>query len=249
MAHFSISADTFREMANHFGTKYAIQKLFCDLDMAGVQTRLFTPDTPMEEIVTSLHALNITQSGVTVRFSHQNALNLPRGFFREVNKCLKFIDQERKNYAIIIQEYTTLRTSFELFTDGNLWYLQVLPGIWEIDSNCPPDILREISGEVVIWHFTQPRRIKVIDNEMQFCTLEHPPLGLSELFRFYTQLRTYRGKLEIIRQLFDPLFCHFYEDDKGKLCFINVRDFGTLPVNEESPQHFYVVKSEADVNG
>ncbi len=98
-----------------FGTKFAVQKLFYDLGMCGIEIRLFEPQAPIEKIGQALLKMESSAQGFTVRFSFKDTLNLPRGFFRRPQECLNFISKERRDYAIIIQEYTQLVNSFELY--------------------------------------------------------------------------------------------------------------------------------------
>lgn len=90
--------------AEKFGTKFAVQKLFYKLGMCGIDTRLFEPETPVDEIEKTLGEMEATDRGFTIRFSYKNALNLPRGFLKTPQECLDFIKKERKDYAIIVQE-------------------------------------------------------------------------------------------------------------------------------------------------
>lgn len=233
--------------AERFGTKFAVQKLFYDLGMCGIETRLFEPQTPIERVREALLEMETNTQGFTVRFSFKDVLNLPRGFFRRPQECLDFISKERRGYAIIIQEYTQLVNSFELYSDGSLLYLQVLPGIWEVDTEEAPDIIQEKDGNLTIWRFRQPRQAKLTNSENRFYTEEQEPFSFMKLQEFYGRLELYRDRLEIVRKTFDPLFCHFYENNKGRLCFINVRDVGNVPINEDSPLTFHVIKGTFDI--
>lgn len=234
--------------AEKFGTKFAVQKLFYDLGLCGIETRLFEPSTPTEKIAEALSELDVESRGATVRFSFKDALNLPRGFFRGQQECIDFIQRERKDYAVIVQEYTQLVNSFELYSDGNLFYLQVLPGIWEVDATEAPDIIQDKGGNLSIWCIRQPRKAKLVNNENQFYTEERNPFTFAQLQEFYTKLQPYKDRLDYIRKVFNPLFCHFYEDDQGRLCFINVRNVGEVPINEDSPSAFHVVKRTSDID-
>lgn len=233
--------------AERFGTKFAVQKLFYDLGMCGIQTRLFEPSTPTEKITEALSELDVESRGATVRFSFKDTLNLPRGFFRGQQKCIDFIQGERKDYAIIVQEYTQLVNSFELYSDGNLFYLQVLPGIWEVDATEAPDIIQNKDGNLSIWRIRQPRKAKLVNNENQFYTKERNPFTFAQLQEFYAKLQPYKDRLDYIRRVFNPLFCHFYGDDQGRLCFINVRNVGEVPINEDSPPIFHIIKGPFDI--
>lgn len=51
--------------AERFGTKFAVQKLFYDLGMCGIETRLFEPSTPTEKIAQALAELDLESKGVT----------------------------------------------------------------------------------------------------------------------------------------------------------------------------------------
>src|SRR3989344_876022 len=206
--------------AEKFGTKFAIQKLFYNLGMCEIDTKLFEPETPIEKIEEDLGKMKATDRGFTVRFSYKNALNLPRGFFKTPQECLDFIKKERKDYAVIVQEYTQLVNSFELYYDGNLSYLQALGGIWEVDATETPDIVQEKDEELTIWRFRQPRQAKLVDNKNKFYKKRQAPFTFAQLQNFYKKLEPYKNRLEIVRKNFNPLFCHFYEDDMGRLCFI-----------------------------
>lgn len=229
-----------------YGTKFAIQKLFFNLGMCGIQTRLFEPETPIKKIEEAFREMPADR-GFTIRFSYKNTLNLPRGFFRTPQECLEFIKRERRDYAIIIQEYTQLINSFELYSDGDLFYLQVLPGIWEVDTKEAPDVVQEKGGDLTIWRFRQSRQAKFINDERKFQAIEKDPFSSEQLQEFYRRLEPYKDKLEAIRKIFNPLFCHFYEDDKGRFCFINLRNVKEFTINEDSPSNFCVIKNSSDV--
>ena len=81
-----------------FGTKFAVQKLFYKLGMCGIDTRLFEPETSIDEIEKNLGEMEATDRGFTIRFSYKNALNLPRGFFKTPQECLDFIKKEFPEY-------------------------------------------------------------------------------------------------------------------------------------------------------
>jgi len=237
-----------KHSAESFGKKFTAQKLFYEFGMCGIETRLFEPQFPTEKIARVLNELNIENRGVTVRFSFKDTLNLPRGFFNNRQKCIDFISNERKNYAVIVQEYTHLVNSFELYSDGSLSYLQVLPGIWEVDTNEPPDIIREKDGELTFWRFDQSRKAKLVNSDKGFYTEERFPFSFEQLKEFHKKLEPYKERLEMIRKMFNPFFCHFYEDNQGRFCFINIRDVGVVPINEDSPSFFHVVKNSSNID-
>ena len=230
-----------------FGTKFAVQKLFYKLGMCGIDTRLFEPESSIDEIERNIGEMEATDRGFTVRFSYKNALNLPRGFFKTPQECIDFIKKERKDYAVIVQEYTRLVNSFELYDDGNVSYLQALAGIWEVDATEAPDIVQEKDGELTIWRFRQPREAKLINDENKFYKEQKDPFTFAQLKEFYKKLEPYKDRLEVVRKNFNPLFCHFYEDDQGRFCFINLRNVGGVPINEGSPSAFHVVKGISDI--
>lgn len=126
-------------------------------------------------------------------------------------------------------------------------YLQVLPGIWEVDTAEAPDIVQEKGGNLVIWRLQKPRKAKFVNGENGFYTEEREPFSSMQLQEFQRKLELYKDRLEIIRKIFNPLFCHFYEDYKGRLCFINVRNVGKVPINEDSPSTFHVIRNPFDL--
>lgn len=230
------------------GTKFAVQKLFYDLDMCGVQTFLLPPRARLSEIKEALDQFEIESKGVTVRFSYAKALNLPRGFFCNRERCLNFILEQNRDYSIIIQEYTKLENSFELYMDSNILYLQVMPGIWEISTSDGPDIIKEEKGKLTIWRYSKMRSAKLADEEGAFYREGRVPFDFDTLLRFHSHLQEYRDRLDLLRQSFSPLCCHFYIDSQNRFSFLNVRDFGSFPINEDSPTHFYIVNSPTDID-
>jgi len=107
--------------------------------------------------------------GVTARLSYAKALNLPRGFLRDREKCLNFTLEQNRDYSIIVQEYTKLERSFECYMDEKSLYLQVMPRIWEVSTNKGPDIIREELGKLTIWRYNNSRSAKLA-NKMAFLT-------------------------------------------------------------------------------
>lgn len=230
------------------GTKFAVQKLFYDLDMCGVQTLLLSPGAPQSRIEKTLDQLDIESRGVTVRFSYGKALNLPRGFFRDRDKCLNFIYEQNKDYSVIVQEYTKLENSFELYMDEESLYLQVMPGIWEVSTDEGPDIIREEKGKLTIWRYSNPRMAKLANEDGNFYKEERNPFEFDTLLGFRVQLKEYQHRLELLKGVFTPLCCHFYVDDQNRFSFLNVRDFGNFPINDDSPKHFHTINSSSDID-
>ena len=122
-----------------------------------------------------------------------------------------------------------------------------MAGIWEVDATEAPDIIQKKDDELTIWRFRQPREAKLINDENKFYKEKRDPFTFAQLQEFYKKLEPYKDRLEIVRKIFNPLFCHFYEDDQGRLCFINLRNVGGVPINEGSPSAFHVVKDISDI--
>lgn len=234
--------------AARFGTKFAVQRMFCELGMCSVPTLLFEPHTALDQIAAALDGFG-EEHGVTVRFSYRNNLNLPRGFFQDHKQALAFIERERKDFALILQQYTQLVTSFELYSDADhQLYLQVMPGIWEVDTEEPPDIVQSQDSQLTIWRYTQARTAKVAQPGGTFTHIRQEPHTFEQLRQFHQQLVPYMPTLLAMRQVFDPLFCHFYEDVHGRLSFINIRHVGRVPINHDSPNLFHLVRLPVDVD-
>lgn len=236
-----------QEDIHRYGTKFGIQRIFVDLDMCGVQTELHHPTASEEVIRDSIAAINQNRRGVTVRFSYRDALNLPRGFFKDTDDAYRFVQENRANYGVIIQEYTKLKNSFELYADDERSYTQVLPGIWEVDASATPDIIDEGADKTTVWRFTQPRDAKYVGDNNQFYTTPVQPYTFDELLAFQRKVDPYKDRLNQLRRVFNPLFCHFYEDDEGRLSFINLRNVGRVPLNSDSPSYFHRVENGQDI--
>lgn len=232
----------FEEDIRNFGLKYSVQKLFNDLGMCEIKTNLFPSRFSLNEIENTLNELNINKIGVTIRFSHKKDLNLPRAFFKDKKKCLDFISKQDKRFSVIVQEYTNLQNSFELYMNEDI-YLQVMPGIWEVSTKNPPDIISEKGGKLRIWRYAKPRLAKFVNPNGEFYQKETPAFNFDELKKFHQKLKIYRDRLNLLNKIFTPLCCHFYMDDKERISFLNVRDFGEFPINNDSPAHFYVINN------
>lgn len=243
-----IDKATLDEEIENFGTKFAVQRLFYNLGMCGVNTVLLPSGTSAQEIERTLCELEIESKGVTVRFSFKKALNLPREFFKNKDECIKFILSQRRDYSIIIQEYTKLEHSFELYIDEESIYLQIMPGIWEVSTNAPPDIIRKSKDELTIWRYSKPRIAKFANEYGNFYREERKPLDFETLSDFYQQTKKYQDRFELLKGIFSPLYCHFYEDDKHTFSFLNIRDFGEFPINNESPTRFHIVNYLSDID-
>lgn len=244
----SIDRSALAKQIKNYGTKFAVQELFYNLGMCGKKTVLIPSGASSEEIERALRKFEIESKGVTVRFSFKKALNLPRGFFKKREECLKFILSQRRDYSIIIQKYTKLEHSFELYMSEGLLYLQVMPGIWDVSTNVPPDIVRDLNGEITIWRYAKQRLAKFDNENNEFYLEKRKPFDFETLKDFYKRLRKYQSKLELLRNVFNPLCCHFYEDNKGIFSFLNVRDFGEFPINSDSPIHFHSINGLEDID-
>lgn len=245
---FTIDRSELERNTNNFGTKFAVQKLFYDLGMCEEKTALLAPNTLKKRLTRILEQFDVAQKGVTIRFSHKKKLNLPRKFFNNREKCIEFIQSVRKNYSIIIQEYRKLINSFELYYDDKLLYLQVIPGRWEISTSEPPDIVRVDGKEMTVWRYAKPRIAKFSSKDGTTYEEEVKPFGFKQLLVFYDRLMGYRDRLELLKQVYEPLFCHFYESDINAFSFLNMRNFGNFPINQDSPDYFHIINSREDID-
>lgn len=230
-----------------YGNKFVVQKLFAETGLTAIETRLFTPDATDEEIQRSVDEIFSKGKGAAVRFSYGNELNLPRGFFDDPEACMDFIRAERRDYALILQEYTQLEDSFELYMDSDRIYLQVMPGIWEVDSSASPDIVEMVDNGTKVYRYKGVRTAKYLDDRRKFTQKQDQPYTIAQLESFFEQVLELKDKLELIRGLYNPLFCHFYRDADGRLTFINIRNFGEIQFNSESPDNLYSVKRASDL--
>lgn len=240
-------AELLKQDIAKYGTKYGIQKLFLDKGLCGIETRLFTPSSTADEISESISELNKDSKGVTVRFSHGSELNLPRGFFQDTRQAAKFVDTNRGDRAIILHEFSPLKNSFELFVDDNRRYLQVLPGMWEVDAGAAPDIIDTNDGHTTYWRYTRERATKYQGENNTFYVVQQQPFTFDQLEEFSARLEEQRAKVDEVREIFNPLFCHFFESVDGRFNFINLRDARKVSLNSDSPGMFHTIASASDI--
>ncbi|MGH7203683.1 MAG: hypothetical protein ACREHC_04540, partial [Candidatus Levyibacteriota bacterium] len=240
-------AELLKQDVANYGMKYGIQKLFLDKGLCGTETRLFAPNSTADEIGDSISDLNKGGKGVTVRFSHGSELNLPRGFFQDTRQAADFVDTNRGNRAIILHEFSPLKNSFELFVDNSRRYLQVLPGMWEVDAEAAPDIIDTNDGHTTYWRYTKERAAKYQGENNTFYSIKQPPFTFEQLDKFTGRLEEHGPKIEEVREIFNPLFCHFLESGDGRFNFINLRDASKVSLNNGSPSVFHTITNASDI--
>lgn len=169
------------------------------------------------------HAFTETQ-GVTLRYSFQEELGLPRFFsIGKLDLTEKLELSHNPKWTTILHPYIDVRRSFELNITKKDWVLEHVPGMWESDNTLPPDqIVRtgDQNPEAILY---KKERVAKIAGTERWSVLESKPTNAALASAWATKISPI---VERLRKDFHnnlPLNFHFVEDKEGIWHFLNIR--------------------------
>jgi hypothetical protein len=245
--------DKIQKYIKDLGNKAAAHLIFHELGLFNSPLLVFSPDFSAKKIKQDILKSKMNVNRLAVRFSYKNNINMPRGFFTSLQNALKFIEKERgkhKKASIIVHDIITPSYSYELYWDDNNFYIQLLPGIWEMDNPNPPDIILQNNKETVLHTYSETRYCKYINDECGFADHVIPPMPMRDLESKYRKINKLKNKVKILKSFFNPLFCHFIENSNGNLFFINARQtssFDLSKIGYNNPKIFHKISSVNDI--
>jgi hypothetical protein len=234
-----------------FGTKYLAQRLFKDLGLVQIDVRCFDKGWIPARLVGEATEMLKTYPAIVIRTSKLDLLNMPWQFVTEIDEAARFIKHLDSGYELILQEYDHLAFSCELLLDGHQAILQVMPGIWEVDSRETPDtVIFTLEREVRRDRFLVARKGKLLDGKGRRVDARFAPVEPATLDGLVAYCRERWEVLDLTRRsIWNPLHCYFHVDHEGRISFQNVRP-SRLPIPDlftETPTAFHAITKVEDV--
>ena len=186
---------------------------------------------------------------MTVRFSCDEMLGLPRAFVENSAELETFIARRSEGWATIVHDFIDVVRSFELLIDEERAYLEHVPGLWESESTLQPDALviesdGRCSGFAVRGSRECRNGTRLGDAGYRVAPIERDELEgwAARISELLPALRA-----EFADQL--PANFHFVEDAAGNWNFLNCRPSHNPPALatfDENGSH--VVEKDADLD-
>lgn len=242
----------FEKLSGIYGNKAAAHYMFKDIGLFQGELLLFPPTYSINSIKKELEKKSSNLKNYAVRFSKKNQVNMPRGFFKTYSEALTFIGKNCESTgdaSIIIHDVIIPNYSYELYWDNESFFIQVQPGIWEVDNTYPPDIMMQTRDGVKLYSYTETKTCRVVDENFQFKLKRNLPLSFEFLMSRYLEIIKLKETLEPFRKIFNPLFCHFIENENSKFQFINARKTSTIRLNStlDDINVFHKIRSIKDI--
>lgn len=229
------------------GFKYQAMKYFYKNGLFPAKVLLFEKRVGMLEIKRDMEQLK-RDMPITVRFSAQNEIGLPRYFAKKPEDALKYIfDTRQEQWSTMIYNSIQIQDSYELYMDCDSIILEHIPGIWESDSQLFTDTIFVKETQTDYWLAQNERRTKYEDEE----GITWGSTGLFSRNDAEELLRKISPWVEKLRKDFAadlPLNFHFVSDSND-FYFLNCRVIGEIKGKCLIPDEIYTVSCVEDFKG
>ncbi len=122
------------------GLKANAMKKFRELGLFEKELLIIDPGKSVAEIEAILQTADFLSGAITIRYSYQKELGLPRYFANNKQEAFRFIcDTYQSLWTIILHESISVRDSYELYLDKQRTVLEHVPGMWESDNKSAVD--------------------------------------------------------------------------------------------------------------
>lgn len=242
----NISANIFNADASQ-GLKYQAMQFFMDNHLFQRKTFLFPKETSTQKIQETL--LNQADNApLTVRFSKQNDIGLPRIFATSPNEAVDQICKiKHAEWSVIAYQSINVEESFELYLDKEKIILEHVPGIWESDSILMADIALLTEKNSNLWLVNEFRTAKYEDcTGVRMKRVE--PMSLETACNYVGKIFS---QVKNLRQILDqklPLNFHFVSDGSCTY-FLNCRLSSRINWTDYSDNALYTIHNMSDCAG
>lgn len=203
------------------GFKYQAMRFFQKQGLFPLKTIFYPKQVSAEEAAKDLLTQNLP-SPITVRFSEKSEIGLPRFFASNKKIAADYVrNAKRPNWSVIVYSSITVRKSYELYIDRDMFALEYVPGMWESDSSLAADTVTLERDRACFWLVKQERNARY-ENENGVYIDQVPPTSLSQMRVELSQRIPTFQKLQKIFSQDLPLNFHFVSDGKQDY-FLNCR--------------------------
>lgn len=160
---------------------------------------------------------------ITIRYSCDDELGLPRYFATDKKDALNFIrDTYNNDWTIILHESIDVTHSFELYLDSQKAILEHMPGMWESDNKNSVDVWMFENSKVTGYFVNSPRMAKY-ETIKGVCYKKIKPFKKQDIERLGRKIHKYLNIIEENWEICEGINFHFVSDKSGKLYFLNQR--------------------------
>lgn len=201
------------------GLKSAAMRYFVDSGLFEKPTLIFSNNVSLDQISKEALSFFHIQTPITVRFSCEQRLGLPRFFCSNIEEALRYVEMNREaGWSVILHESLEVKRSFELQIQSDSWYLEHVPGMWESDSQVFPDIIHFNKNKCFYYRCKGVRRCKFTD----FTGSYNEDIDRIDIQLFKKWEQRVFQVVALVRDQFTtclPINLHFVEDASGAWFF------------------------------
>lgn len=211
------------------GLKAEAMKSFHAMGLFPKELLISEPGERLEVLEQKIREMDELDGPVTVRYSCDRALGLPRCFAVDREEALKFIkDTYRKEWSVILYQSISVKNSYELCLDCDKSILEHVPGMWESDSQIAADLWIYENNQVTTYAVNNVRNAKYESSSGITYTAVKPytEVELRQIaFSILPYIQTLRRRWTINR----GTNFHFVQDKNGNFFFLNHRELSSCP--------------------
>lgn len=211
------------------GLKAEAMKKFHATGLFPQKMLISEPGEGLEELEHRIRKMDDLNGPVTVRYSWDRTLGLPRCFAADREEALKFIrDTYQAEWSVILYESISVKHSYELCLDSDKSILEHVPGMWESDSHIAADLWVYEKNQVTTYAVSNVRNAKYESSSgITYAPVE--PYTEAELRQIALSILPYTQTLRRNWTINCGTNFHFVQDENGNFFFLNHRELSSSP--------------------
>ena len=226
------------------GLKYQAMSFFVENGLFPHKAFLFPKKTSTNEIG-AIICREAEDAPITIRFSNQSDIGLPRLFLTSPSMCYPIMQKVRqKNWSVIAYNSLEIKGSYEMYMDLEKTILEYVPGMWESDSHLLADSVLIMNDEFHFYLAKKKRKAKY-ENAFGICIKDEEPTKQESAKQFVMDFLPTIEKLRglLINDL--PLNFHFISDG-AKLYFLNCRLSPSIEWIHRDEKSLFIIEKLTD---
>lgn len=211
------------------GLKAEAMKKFHATGLFPKELLISEPGERLEVLERKVKEMDGLDGPITVRYSCDRTLGLPRCFAVDREGALKFIrDTYRTDWSVILYQSISVQNSYELCLDCDKSILEHVPGMWESDSQIAADLWVYKNNQVITYAVNNVRNAKYESSSgITYSTVQ--PYTEAELRQIAFSILPYIQTLRRNWTINCGTNFHFVQDDNGDFFFLNHRELSSCP--------------------
>jgi len=199
------------------------------------------------EIIKQVNEYDFRDSKITVRFSCENKIGLPRFFAKNKNEAIDFIEKNYCNqWATIVHESIEVTNSYELYLDHQKCILEHIPGMWESDSQIDADVWIYDKNKVQSYTCSRERTAKY-ENAIGTKYKNVSPYNYEQIVAIAQKMYYYIYLVQKKIMYDEPMIFHFVTNSIGDVFFLNKRKSTPIIINTKTYTIMHEVRNKSDL--